>query len=174
MTIGSEYLKSVTNRFAAYKALGNKTFGQLTDAQMQLAPNDASNSISIIVQHLGGNMLSRWTNLLTEDGEKSWRKRDEEFEEQYLSKEALLGLWNRGWKVLFDTLENLQEEDLLKTIRLSGAPLTVVEAINRYLSHYSYHVGQIVFMGKVILAGEWKNLSVPKAPPKSPMNGEIK
>ena len=107
-------------------------------------------------------MLSRWTNFLTEDGEKSWRKRDAEFEKQTLSKKEILNLWHNGWKVLLDTLEGLHPDDLLKTITIRHQPLTVVDAINRQLAHYSYHVGQMVFLGKWIKDATWKTLSIAK------------
>ncbi len=125
-------------------------------------PNEASNSIAIIIQHLNGNMLSRWTNFLTEDGEKKWRKRDEEFEEYHLSKEQLIALWNEGWKVFLETLESLTGDDLLKTITIRSQPLVVVDAINRQLAHYSYHVGQIVYLGRWIKGNVWQSLSIPK------------
>jgi hypothetical protein len=109
-----------------------------------------------------GNMLSRWTNFLTEDGEKEWRKRDEEFEEHPFTKQQLLDKWNEGWTVFLDTLTSLKEEDLTKTITIRMQPLTVVDAINRQLAHYSYHVGQIVYLGRWIKSEEWKSLSIPK------------
>lgn len=162
MNIASEFLNSVIKRFKEYKALGDKTFEQLNDGEMLWQPNEASNSIAVIVQHLHGNMLSRWTNFLTEDGEKGWRKRDEEFDVHQFSKQQLLDKWNEGWNVLLHTLESLQEEDLLKTITIRTQPLIVVDAINRQLAHYSSHVGQIVYIGKMIKSGEWKSLSIPK------------
>ena len=162
MNLATELLSSVIKRFREYKALGDKTFAQLNEEQMQVQPNAPSNSIAIIVQHMHGNMLSRWTNFLTEDGEKSWRRREEEFEVQGLSKERLLALWEEGWKVLFDALESLTEDDLLKTITIRTQPLLVIDAINRQLAHYSYHVGQIVYVGRWIKDGEWQSLSIPK------------
>lgn len=156
------FLESVIKRFNEYKVLGEKTFEQLNDEQMHFQPNDASNSIAVIIQHLHGNMLSRWTNFLTEDGEKEWRKRDGEFEMQPSSKQQLLAQWNDGWKVLLETLESLTADDLSKTITIRSQPLNVVDAINRQLAHYCSHVGQIVYIGKWIRAGEWKSLSIPK------------
>jgi hypothetical protein len=107
-------------------------------------------------------MLSRWTNFLSEDGEKGWRKRDEEFEQHPFSKQQLMEQWNAGWKVFLDSLGSLTENDLSKTITIRSQPLNVVDAINRQLAHYSYHVGQIVYLGRWIRAGEWKSLSIPK------------
>ncbi|RYZ26095.1 MAG: DUF1572 domain-containing protein [Chitinophagaceae bacterium] len=147
-------------RFKEYKSLGDKTFAQLSGEEMLRQPNEASNSIAMIIQHMHGNMLSRWTNFLTEDGEKPWRKRDEEFETQSLSKEQLMQLWEEGWKVFFDTLQSLQEDDLLKTITIRTQPLIVIDAINRQLAHYSYHVGQIVYLGRWVKNEQWQSLSI--------------
>ena len=162
MTIGTEFLKSAIIRFKEYKSLGDKTFAQLNDEEMLRQPNDASNSIAITIQHMHGNMLSRWTNFLTEDGEKVWRKRDAEFEVQNLSKQDLINLWDGGWNLFLDTLESLTEADLLKTITIRTQPLTVIDAINRQMAHYSYHVGQIVYLGRWMKEEEWKSLSIPK------------
>lgn len=167
MNLATEFLSSCIKRFKEYKALGDKTFAQLSDDDLRRQPNEASNSIGIIMQHMHGNMVSRWTNFLTEDGEKDWRKRDEEFEAQSLSKEQLLALWEEGWKVLLDTLQALTEDDLLKTITIRSQPLIVVDAINRQLAHYSYHVGQIVHLGRWMKNGEWQSLSIPKGGSKA-------
>lgn len=156
------FLESVIKRFKEYKELAEKTFDQLTDAQMLWQPNETSNSIAQIIQHLHGNMLSRWTNFLIEDGEKEWRRRDAEFERKDLTKAQLLQLWNEGWAVLLNTLSTLSPADLSKTITIRTQPLTVVDAINRQLAHYSYHVGQLVFLGKWIKNSEWQTLSIPK------------
>jgi len=162
MSIANEFLVSSIKRFKEYKSLGDKTFAQLSGEEMLRQPNDASNSIGLIIQHMHGNMLSRWTNFLTEDGEKLWRKRDEEFEIQSLSKEQLLELWEEGWKVFLDTLQSLQEDDLLKTITIRTQPLIVIDAINRQMGHYSYHVGQIVYLGRWMKNEQWQSLSIPK------------
>jgi hypothetical protein len=161
-SIGAAFLESAIKRFAEYKALGDKTIAQLADEQLHLQPNPASNSIAIIIQHLHGNMRSRWTNFLTEDGEKPWRERDAEFEPQALSRDALLQRWNEGWSILFQNLERLTEHDLLKNITIRTQPLVVIDAINRQLAHSSYHVGQIVFLGKWLQGGAWQSLSIPK------------
>jgi endonuclease III-like uncharacterized protein len=109
-----------------------------------------------------GNMLSRWTNFLTEDGEKNWRNRDAEFEEVLKTKEGVLNAWNTGWACVLNTLENLQPEDVMKTITIRSEPLLVVDAIIRQIDHYGYHVGQIVFMGKMMKDAKWQSLSIPK------------
>jgi uncharacterized damage-inducible protein DinB len=162
MTIGRTYLDSVIKRFREYRGLGEKTFAQIGDADMHLQPNESSNSIAMIIQHMHGNMLSRWTNFLTEDGEKPWRKREEEFEAKNLSKEELLKLWNEGWELFLATLDSLTEDDLLKTITIRTQPLIAVDALNRQLAHYGYHVGQIVYLGRWAIDRNWKSLSIPK------------
>lgn len=162
MTSGQAFLQSVIKRFNDYKSLGDKTFLQLKDEHLHRQPNEASNSIAVVIQHLHGNMLSRWTNFLTEDGEKPWRKRDEEFEVHDLSKRELLALWEQGWHIFLGALQSLTEDDLLKTITIRQQPLTVVDAINRQLAHYSYHVGQIVYLGRWMKDSEWQSLSIPK------------
>src|SRR5258705_2885128 len=111
MSIATTFLQTANKRFAFYKDLGDKTFAQLQDAAFLFQPNEASNSLAVIIQHMSGNMLSRWTNFLTEDGEKEWRNRDMEFETHPYNKEQLLGMWERGWQCLFDSLSALKEED---------------------------------------------------------------
>jgi len=162
MNLATELLSSVVKRFKEYKSLGDKTFAQLNDEEMLCQPNEASNTIAVIIQHLHGNMLSRWTNFLTEDGEKSWRQRDAEFEPQQLPKEQLLAMWEEGWCVVLDALQSLREDDLVKTITIRSQPLLVVDAINRQLAHYSSHVGQIVYLGRWMKNKEWQSLSIPK------------
>ena len=163
LSVGAVFLESMINRLADYKTMGDRTLAQVSDAQLHVQPNAASNSIAIIMQHLHGNMLSRWTAFLTEDGEKPWRERDAEFEVQQLSREALLQRWNEGWSVLFNALQALTEHDLLKNVTIRNQSLTVVDAINRQLAHYSAHVGQIVFLGKWLVGDNWQSLSIPKA-----------
>src|SRR5215203_5209031 len=162
MDIGTIFLDSAIKRLSNYKLLGEQTFEQLTGEQMLVQPNEASNSIAIIIQHLHGNMVSRWTNFLTEDGEKEWRKRDDEFETHFASKEKLLALWEESWKLFFNTMESLQEDDLLKTVTIRTQPLLVIDAINRQLAHYSYDVGQIVYIGRWLKDNDWQSLSIPK------------
>ncbi|SHE53083.1 DUF1572 family protein [Flavisolibacter ginsengisoli] len=165
MDIGTVYLGSVIKRFNEYKTLGDKTFAQLSENDFFFQPNEASNSIAVIIQHMHGNMLSRWTNFLTEDGEKDWRQRDEEFEIKDLSREQLIQRWEEGWNLLFDTLDSLTTGDLLKQITIRQQPLIVVDAINRQLAHYSSHVGQVVYLGKWIRGNQWTSLSIPKKNP---------
>lgn len=142
--------------------MGDKTFAQLTDIDFHFQPAQETNSIAVIIQHMHGNMLSRWTNFLTEDGEKPWRKRDAEFDNEKLHKEQLLHLWEEGWQLVFNTLNMLQEEDLTKTIYIRSQPLFVIDAVIRQIDHYGYHTGQIVQLGKIIKDHQWQSLSIPK------------
>jgi len=159
--MNTNYLESVIKQFEYYKMLGEKTFAQLPDDKLFWQYNEDSNSIATIVKHLWGNMLSRWTDFLTTDGEKEWRNRDDEFENDVLTKQVLLDKWNEGWKVFLKTLKSLKEEDLEKIIYIRNQGHTVLEAINRQLAHYPYHIGQIVFIGKMCAPG-WTSLSIPK------------
>jgi len=162
MSLAKTFLDSYLKRSSYYKELGDKTFEQLTDTDFHVQPNAESNSIAIIIQHLAGNMLSRFTNFLTEDGEKEWRNRDTEFEEQQLSKEQLLNKWNEGWDCFLSAVKGLTEDDLQKTITIRSESLSVIDALNRQLAHYPYHVGQIVYIGRMMKADQWKSLSIPK------------
>lgn len=162
MSIGTTFLTSVIKRLSEYKKLGDKTFAQLNDEQMQVQPNQHTNSIAVIIRHLHGNMVSRWTNFLTEDGEKAWRQRDAEFENHPATKTDLIQQWEEGWQVFLSALASLQEEDLLKTITIRTQPHVVVDAINRQVAHYCGHVGQIVFLGKWLKGDDWQSLSIPK------------
>lgn len=159
--MNTDYLVSAIKQFEYYKQLGESTFAQVTDEQLLWQYNQESNSIATIVKHLSGNMLSRWTDLLTSDGEKEWRSRDAEFENDITSRQAILVIWEKGWKVLLDTLQALTPEDLEKIIYIRNQGHTVLEAINRQLAHYPYHIGQIVYIGKM-LASEWQSLSIPR------------
>ncbi|MGC6430559.1 MAG: DUF1572 family protein [Jejuia sp.] len=156
------YLTSIIKQFEYYKSLGDKTFKGLSFEELQKEFAEDSNSISIIVKHKVGNMLSRWTNFLTEDGEKTWRHRDEEFIDSYTSKEDLIENWNKGWDCLFGAITPLTKNDLERIIYIRNQGHTVIEAINRQLAHYSYHVGQIVFLGKLLKGENWTSLSIPK------------
>ena len=158
----TDYLESIKKQFAYYKLLGDKTFVQLSDEKLFWQYNEESNSIAIIVKHLSGNMLSRWTDFLTTDGEKAWRKRDAEFENDISTRQELLATWEAGWQCLFTALQSLTPEDLPKEIYIRNQGHSVTEAINRQLAHYPYHVGQIVFLGKMLCDNSWTSLSIPK------------
>ena len=162
MSLAATFLNSYMKRISYYKELADKTFEQLNEADFHYQPNEVSNSIAIIIQHMVGNMLSRFTNFLTEDGEKEWRNRDTEFEEQQLSKEELLQKWKDGWACVLNAINDLTEDDLLQTISIRSEELTVMDALNRQMAHYPYHVGQIVFIGRMIKNKDWLSLSIPK------------
>jgi len=162
MSFEENFIKDIAKRFKTYKDLGDKTFEQLEDKDFFFMPSKASNSIALIVQHLHGNMMSRFTNFLTEDGEKPWRKRDAEFEQSTASAQEVISLWNRGWDCVLSTISNLQPSDLTKTIYIRTEPLIVYDALLRQLAHYPYHVGQIVLIGKMIKDEKWQSLSIAK------------
>ncbi len=157
----NEYLPGVIKQFEYYKLLGEQTFAQLSEESLLWQPNAESNNIAAIVKHLSGNMLSRWTDFMTSDGEKEWRDRDAEFENDIRSRTEILDLWNKGWTVFLGTLKSLRDDDLDKLIYIRNQEHTVLEAINRQLAHYPYHIGQIVFIGK-ITATDWSSLSIPR------------
>lgn len=156
------FIKSAIQQFKDQKALADKTFQQLAEEDFHASTDPANNNLAINITHMHGNMLSRWTNFLTEDGEKEWRQRDAEFEEQNFTKDKLLQLWDEGWQCLFNALESLTTADLDRTVYIRTKPLSVIDAIHRQLAHYSYHVGQIVFIGKHLKGNNWIALSIPK------------
>ncbi len=158
----SSYLESVIKQFEYYKRLGEKTFAQLEDEDIFRQINSECNSVAIIIQHLWGNMLSRWTDFLSTDGEKEWRDRDAEFENGIDTRSEMMAKWTDGWDCLFNALKGLTSEDLGKVIFIRAEGHTVIEAINRQLAHYPYHIGQIVYIGKMICADKWTSLSIPK------------
>lgn len=155
------YLQGIIKQFEYYKLLAEKTFDQVREQELFWQFNAESNSIAVIVKHLWGNMLSRWTDFLTTDGEKPWRNRDAEFENDISNRKELLQKWEEGWSVFLTTLRSLKPEDLENTVYIRNQGHSVVDAINRQLAHYSYHIGQIVFIGKMC-AVNWKSLSIPK------------
>ena len=157
-----DFLTSTNKQFTYYRGLGDKTFAQLTDAQLFESPGEESNSIAVTVGHLHGNMLSRWTNFLTEDGEKEWRKRDQEFEPVITSRHELLEKWNAGWDCLFAALDSVNETNFSQLVYIRNQGHTIVEAVHRQLAHYAYHVGQIVYLGRQLKGPEWQSLSIPK------------
>ncbi|HAL53226.1 MULTISPECIES: DUF1572 family protein [Sphingobacterium] len=156
------FLATCIKQFQYYKSLGDKTLAQLSTEQLFWQPNDSSNSIALIVKHLGGNMLSRWTDFLTTDGEKQNRNRDQEFENSWVDRDELITYWNAGWSCLFQAIESLEEEDLAKIIYIRNQGHTVMEAILRQLAHYPYHIGQMLYIGKICLDDKWTSLSIPK------------
>jgi hypothetical protein len=158
----NDYLDSVKKQFEYYKMLGDKTFLQVQDDKLFWTYNSESNSIATIVKHLWGNMLSRWTDFLTSDGEKDFRDREAEFENDIKTRKELLEKWNEGWACLFNAINALTTNDLEKIVYIRNQGHTVTEAINRQLAHYPYHIGQIVFLGKMLAVSSWVSLSIPK------------
>lgn len=147
-------------RFEYYKMLGDQAFAQLSEEEVFLQFNEESNSIAVIVKHIAGNMLSRWTNFLTEDGEKSWRNRDEEFVNTFTTKAEVLEYWEQGWKCLFGALDQITGENLYATVYIRSEAHSVIDAVFRQLAHYPYHVGQIVYVAKLLKNDGWKTLSI--------------
>ncbi|WP_371068975.1 DUF1572 family protein [Sediminibacillus sp. JSM 1682029] len=162
MNLGNEYLNIVIQRFKSVKSLGEKTIKQLSERDIYWVYNAESNSAAIIVKHLSGNMVSRWTDFMNSDGEKLDRNRDGEFEDTISSKAELLEVWEHGWQKLFAALNDLTESDLLKTVYIRGEGHLVIDAIERQLVHYASHVGQLVYIGKQVKDSEWETLSIPK------------
>jgi len=157
-----EYLKSAKRQFLMYKGLGEKAMAQMSDESLGWQANEDSNSVITIVKHLWGNMLSRWTDFLTTDGEKPWRQRDAEFDNDKWSREELLKKWEEGWQCLFSALDSITDDDLEKIIYIRNEGHTILEAINRQIAHYSYHVGQIVYLAKLTSKNDWQSLSIPR------------
>jgi Protein of unknown function (DUF1572) len=156
------YLKDSLSLFAYYKKLGENAIAQCPDEGLLRLLDDESNSIALLVKHMAGNMRSRWTDFLTSDGEKPDRNRDSEFEQPPKTRAEILDLWDAGWKTVFGALEPLGDSDMTKTVKIRGEEHSVMQAINRQIAHYSYHVGQIVFLAKHFAGAGWKALTVPK------------
>jgi len=153
-------IESVIKLLNYYKGLGEKTFDQLEEEELFIEPAEEANSIAVIVMHLHGNMRSRWTNFLVEDGEKEWRDRDGEFRPSLTSREEVIKKWDEGWSCFLNAIESLEEDDLEKIVYIRKEEHTVLEAIHRQVAHYAYHIGQIVFLGKIIKGEAWQTLSI--------------
>ena len=160
--IANEYLKVVQKRFEEMKQQGDRVFKQLSGEDFHWTLNETSNSIAVIVKHMSGNMISRWTDFLTTDGEKPDRNRDDEFTDDIHSDDELVAVWKKGWNALFTAIEELKTTDLLEGITIRGEKLTVIDAIERQIVHYASHIGQIVYIAKQLKDKEWKTLSIPK------------
>jgi hypothetical protein len=158
----NEFLNSAKRLFGYYKDLADKSIAQVSEENLFVQVNEDSNSIALIIQHLAGNMLSRWTDFLTSDGEKDWRNRDAEFEVKFNNKEDLLQYWEKGWSSLFAALEPLSADDLKRIVYIRNEGHSVMDAVLRQLAHYPYHVGQIVYATKQLSKEEWKSLSIPR------------
>ncbi|MEJ6786239.1 MAG: DUF1572 family protein, partial [Bacteroidota bacterium] len=182
--MNTDYLKSAKQQFQYYKQLGDKTMDQLNDEQLFWQYNDASNSIAVMAKHLWGNMMSRWTDFLTTDGEKDFRKRDEEFELRVgpslqgvdtanaegvdeHSRAVIIEKWEQGWACLFKALDSINEDNFDTTIYIRNQGHSIPEAINRQMMHYAYHVGQMVYLGRMMKGEDWQSLSIPKGNSKA-------
>jgi hypothetical protein len=159
---GVLFLQSATERFRQLKALAEKAIAQATDEDLFWMPGAESNSIAVLIQHLAGNMISRWTDFLTTDGEKPHRQRDAEFEHSPTTRAELMVRWEEGWRCLFYAIGALSEEDLLKTVTIRGEAHSAIDAIVRQLVHYGQHVGQIVYIAKARQDAGWQTLSIPR------------
>jgi len=152
---------AIETEYRRYKSLGEGTMSQLGDEQLLWQPTPESLSIAMIVWHVSGNLESRFTDFLTTDGEKPWRNRESEFEVRRVSRVELLAKWERGWKILFDAMTSLTDTDLVRTVSVRGVSASVGEALERSLSHTSYHAGQMTYLGKMLRRDDWKYLSIP-------------
>jgi hypothetical protein len=158
----TDFLSSAHKQFAYYQLLGEQGMSQIPDDKLFWQPNAASNSIATIVKHLRGNMLSRWTDFLITDGEKPWRAREAEFDNDLTTRAEIMAKWHEGWQRLFAALDALTPADLARTIYIRNQGHSVTEAINRQLAHYPYHVGQIVFIARLVAGEAWQSLSIPR------------
>lgn len=156
------FIENYIKLFSYYKSLADKSLATLTEEQIFFSLKENSNSIAIVMKHMSGNMLSRWTDFLTSDGEKEWRNRDTEFEDSFLDKSTLFTYWEKGWDCLFAALNSLVANQLEQIVYIRNQGQTVNEAINRQIAHYAYHVGQIVFLAKYFQNENWVSLSIPK------------
>lgn len=163
----NQYLFSVRKQFNYYKMLGEQTFAQLSEEELTWHFNEESNSIAIIVNHLWGNMKSRWTDFLYTDGEKEWRNREEEFEPIIQCRTMLVERWNDGWHCLFAALDQIDESNFDAEVYIRSQKHSIVEALNRQMMHYSYHIGQIVYVGRMLKREDWQSLSIPKGQSKA-------
>jgi len=161
--LAQEYLADSLSSFRAYKKLVEKAIDQVKDEELFVQIDEESNSIAVVMKHMAGNMISRWTDFLTSDGEKPDRNRDQEFViDQQTSRQDLVAYWERGWQCVFTAIEPLTTDDFTRKVLIRGEPHTIIQAINRQLTHYAYHIGQIVFLAKHFRSAEWKSLSIPR------------
>jgi len=163
---GNNYLANIRKLFHYYKSLGDKAIAQVNEEQIHWQYNNESNSIAVVIKHIAGNSISRWTDFLTADGEKESRNRDDEFEDNISTKAELITLWDKGWKCLYDAIDPLTDADLMRIVYIRNEGHTVIEAINRQLAHVPYHVGQIVYIAKMVSAQNWNWLTIPKGQSK--------
>jgi len=162
VTYTTSYLEDSLAIFRQYKKLAEAAMAQVADAQLTDVLDGEMNSIALVVKHMAGNMRSRWTEFLTTDGEKPDRNRDSEFVEPPMTREALMEMWETGWRCVWSALEPLKQEDLGRTVTIRGEAHSVLQAINRQIAHYAYHVGQIVMLAKHFQGESWRSLTIPK------------
>ncbi|MAT55231.1 MAG: hypothetical protein CMN32_12180 [Saprospirales bacterium] len=160
--MATKYTDNLRKLFRNYKSLSERAMAQLDNSQMHWRRDEHSNNVATIAKHMAGNMISRFTNFLTEDGEKPWRNRESEFDDDFSSREQLMDYWEKGWQCLFDAIEPLTDEGLDRTVKIRNEPHTVLEALNRQLTHYAYHAGQIVLLAKMQKGAEFESLSIPR------------
>lgn len=165
--VAQVFLLESIRAFENMKKLADKAFAQTEDAHFYLTLDEESNSLELLIKHMHGNMLSRWTDFLTTDGEKETRQRDDEFESSQYTRDELISLWEEGWKVLFDTLHTLTPDDVLRIVQIRGEGHSVLQAIQRQVSHYGYHVGQIVLLSKHWANSHWETLSIARGQSKA-------
>jgi len=162
-TVAAAYLDEVRRTFRGYKRLTEGAFAQLQDADFFYTPDPESNSVALLVKHMSGNMRSRFTDFLTTDGEKPDRHRDREFEmETAVTRAQVMRWWEDGWNCVFQALETLKPDDLARTVHIRGEAHSVLQALNRQVTHYAHHSGQILFLAKMVRKSEWKSLSIPR------------
>jgi hypothetical protein len=166
MDSSTNYLASSKKLFRYYKTVGDAVIERTDEQGLHWQYNEASNSLAVIIKHISGNSISRWTDFLTTDGEKESRDRDDEFEDTGMTKQDLINLWEKGWACLFNAIDPLVAEDLNKTIYIRKEGHTVLEAISRSLAHVPYHIGQMVTLGKMLTGNDWKSLTIPKGQSK--------
>jgi len=172
-TLGAHFLEDALKSFRDYKKLAEGAFAQIDEADLFRTIDDESNSIGVNMKHMAGNMLSRWTDFLTSDGEKPNRERDLEFVMlPDTTKADMVAYWEKGWQCVFDAVEPLTADDLMRVVKIRGQDHTVVQAINRQIAHYAYHVGQIVYLAKHFKSSDWQTLSVPKNK-SAELNGQL-
>ena len=162
MNLEEEFLTKLRERLDQLKHKGDLALSKIDEKHINWKPDKESNSIAIIVKHISGNMLSRWTDFYTSDGEKKWRDRDGEFEGEIRNKEELLTIWNKGWKKFYDILNEIKDEDLLRIIVIYNEQKTVINTLIHHLEHYAYHVGQMIYLCKHLKSNVWESLSVPR------------
>lgn len=155
-------LQGIRKQFEYYRMLADKTILVLSQDELNSRVNEESNSIAVIMRHITGNLLSRFTEFFTTDGEKEWRNRDDEFEFKCYDRHELISNWDRAWNVLFSTIDSINDHNINSIVKIRNQDHTVAEALYRQLAHYPYHIGQIVFIGKMIKNKDWESLSIPR------------